>query len=280
MKSDIEALKQEVEEQRQAGKKAAKKRTPPTVEQVLAEQKERAEKELAQRKAALPPVPAPSVPAKPATTAVAAPDNRTTAEAYVDNVSPSFMPGPLVKFDGKVGQFVLASSGEVLDSMRRYIARLPDMWIGWIKFNGEGEPPTRVGGLLFDNYIMPPREALGDNDESEWPLLDKKPTDPWLHQQLIPIQDAGTWEILTFGTTNVTGRTAVGALLRAYNRKRRTDPNEVPVIQLVPSSYQHREYGKVNIPAFKICSWTKYDGIADPEPELPLSADLNDKVGF
>jgi hypothetical protein len=54
----------------------------------------------------------------------------------------------------------------------------------------------------------------------------------------------------------------------------------VPIIQLVPSSYQHRTFGKVNIPAFKICGKTKYDAISDPEPELPLSNDLNDKLPY
>jgi hypothetical protein len=280
MKSDREALKQELGEQK-TEKKAAKKQASPTPEQIRTEQKRKSEADLARRKAALPATPAPSVPAKAATTAVAVPDNRTAAEVYADNVSPSFMPGPLVKFDGKEGRFVLASNDEKLDLMRRYIARLPDMWIGWIKFNGEGEPPSRVGGLLYDGYVMPPREALGDTDESNWPLgLDDQPTDPWLHQQLIPIQDDGTWEVLTFGTTSTTGRTAVGALLRAYNRMRRADPNAVPIIQLVPSSYQHRTFGKVNIPAFKICGKTKYNAITDPEPELSLAAEMNDKIGF
>jgi len=279
MKSDREALKQELEEQK-AGGKAAKKRIP-SPEQVMAAQKRQSEADLAKRKAALPATPVIPVPAKATTTAAAMPDNRTAPEVYADNVSPSFMPGPLVKFDGKAGQFIVASSGEELDPMRRYIARLPDMWIGWVKFNGEGGPPSRVGGLLYDNYIMPPREALGDTDETDWPLgLDDKPTDPWLHQQLIPLQDVGTWEMLCFGTTSTTGRTAVGALLRAYNRMRRTNPNEVPVIQLVPSSYHHRTFGKVNIPAFKICGKTKYDAITEPEPELPLAKDMNDQISF
>jgi hypothetical protein len=280
MKSDREALKQEIEEQK-AGSKATKKRTPPTTEQIKTEQKRQAEADLAKRKAALPARPATPVPVKAATTAVAMPDNRTVPERFVDDISPSFMPGPLVKFNGKEGHFILASSGDPLDQMKRYIARLPDMWIGWVKFNGEGEPPSRVGGLLYDNYVMPPRECLDDTDESEWPLgLDDQPTDPWLIQFLIPIQDAGTWEILTFGTTSPTGRTAVGALLRAYNRKRRTNPDEVPIIQLAPSSYQHRTFGKVNIPRFVICGWTKYDGTSEPEPELPLGDDLNDKIDF
>ena len=70
------------------------------------------------------------------------------------------------------------------------------------------------------------------------------------------------------------------ALLRAYNRMRRANPNDVPIIQLVPSSYQHREFGKVNIPRFVICGKTKYDAITEPEPELSLGDDLNDKIPF
>jgi hypothetical protein len=280
MKSDREAIKQEIAEQK-AGRKTTKKRTPPTPEQIRAEQRRIAEADTARRKAALPAAPAPSVPTKAATSAVAMPDSRTAAEIYADNVSPSFMPGPLAKFDGKEGHFVLAASGEPLDPMTRYIARLPDMWIGWIKFNGEGEPPGRVGGLLYDGYVMPPREALGDTDESDWPLgLNDEPSDPWLHQQLIPLQDTATGEVLCFGTTNPTGRTAVGALLRAYNRKRRANAGEVPVIQLAPSSYQHRTFGKVNIPAFKICSWVKYDGTSEPQPEPSLAAEVQDEIPF
>jgi hypothetical protein len=95
---------------------------------------------------------------------------------------------------------------------------------------------------------------------------------------LIPIQDARTWEVLCFGTTNSTGRTAVGALVRVYNRMRKANTNEVPIIQLVPSSYQNKKYGKVPIPKFVICGKTKYDAITDPEPELPLAADMNDEL--
>jgi hypothetical protein len=42
----------------------------------------------------------------------------------------------------------------------------------------------------------------------------------------------------------------------------------------------HRTFGKVNIPAFKICGKTKYDAITDPEPELPLAKDMDDQIPF
>jgi hypothetical protein len=215
------------------------------------------------------------VPATPASTAVAVPDNRTVPERLADQLAPSFMPGPLTKFDGKLGKFVMSGDNQAISEATRYIALIPEMWNGYIKFNGEGEQPTRVGGLPYDGYEMPPRESLGDLDPNEWPPgLDGEPADPWLHQVLIPLQNAETKEILTFGTTSVTGRTAVGALLRSYNRMRRGNPAELPIIQLRASNYVHRTFGKVNIPSFVICGRTTLDGT---KPDT-VAADIDDKI--
>jgi hypothetical protein len=205
----------------------------------------------------------------------AVPDSRTAPERFVDEISPSFMPGQPIKFDGKIGKFVTPGNDTPLDETIRYAALLPETWTGYIKFNGEGEQPTRVGGLLYDNYVMPPREDLGDLDPTEWPLgLNGKPADPWLRQILIPIQNIATSEIFTFQTTSTTGKTAVGALLRNYNRMRRGNPNEVPIIQLKPSSYMHRTFGKVNVPSFVICGRTSLDSA-----QLTTLADgLNDEI--
>ena len=241
-------------------------RKPPTPGQVIAEQKRQA----AQYKANVPAtVASASLPAAmPA-------DNRTVAERLADTISPSFMPGPPIKFDGKTGNFVAPGDGEPVDEKTRYVALLPEMWNGYIKFNGEGEQPTRIGGLPYDGYEMPPREELGDLDPDEWPIgLNGKPADPWLHQILIPIQNVETKEIFCFGTTSTTGRTAVGALLRSYNRMRRANPNELPIIQLRASSYEHRTFGKVNVPSFVICGRTNIDGT---KPDT-AAADLNDEV--
>jgi hypothetical protein len=242
-------------------------RRPPTPEEITAQQKE----DAAKAKAAAQDV----VPATPAGTAVAVPDNRTVPERLADQLSPSFMPGPPIKFDGKAGKFVMSGDGQAISDATRYIALIPEMWNGYIKFNGEGEQPTRVGGLPYDGYEMPLRESLGDLDPNEWPIgLNEKPSDPWLHQVLIPLQNAETKEIVTFGTTSVTGRTAVGALLRSYNRMRRSNPDEVPIIQLRASSYEHRTYGKVNIPSFVICGRTTLDGT---KPDT-AAADMNDDI--
>ena len=52
--------------------------------------------------------------------------------------------------------------------------------IGWIRFHGQGEAPDRHMGLLYDGFIMPPRDTLGDDDPASWEIgLSGQPQDPW-----------------------------------------------------------------------------------------------------
>jgi hypothetical protein len=38
-------------------------------------------------------------------------------------------------------------------------------------------------GLLYEGFVMPPRDSPGDLDQSKWEMgLDGKPKDPWSHQ--------------------------------------------------------------------------------------------------
>ena len=252
-----------------------RRRTP---EQIVADQKQQAETERRRKLAtSVAPASAPptTVPATARASSLATTDTRTVPERLADELSSSFMPGPPIKFDGKIGQFVTPGNGELIDEKTRYAARVPEIWNGRLKFNGEGEQPTRVGGFPYDGYEMPERETLGDNDPDEWPTgLNGKPSDPWLHEILLPIQNIETGEVFCFGTTSATGRTAVGSLLRAYNRMRRANQNEIPIIQLKPSSYEHRTFGKVNVPSFVIVGRTNLDGT---KPDT-ATADMSDAI--
>ena len=61
--------------------------------------------------------------------------------------------------------------------------------------------------------------------------------------------------------------------MRAYNRMRKLHPNEVPVVLLKASSYEHRTFGKVNIPAFVITGRTT-------PGSTQRSDDMDDTVPF
>jgi hypothetical protein len=178
----------------------------PTPEQIRARQK--ADADTARIKAALPAV--------AANTAIAAPDNRTDVQRYVDDVAPASIAGRVIRFN-KDGHFITPDDDTVIGDDIDFIALVDETLIGWVRFNGEGAPPDRVMGLLFDGFVMPPRASLGDEDEASWTIgLNGRPEDPWQHQVNLVLQRVDTRELFTYSTSSVTGRRAIGLLLRYY----------------------------------------------------------------
>jgi hypothetical protein len=110
-----------------------------TTEQILAQQKRDAERQRS--------------------TAVAVPSNRTSVEAYLDEVAPSAFSGRLVKFN-KDGKFAVADTGDVIDESTDFIALCDEVLVGWIRFKGQNTPPERIQGLLYDGFVMPHRDTL------------------------------------------------------------------------------------------------------------------------
>jgi hypothetical protein len=202
-------------------------------EQITAEQKEQAARDKARadaRKAAVTNVP---VKTSSASTAVAAPDTRTNVQRYVDEIAPASIVGRLIKF-GKEGVFVTADDSEPVPEMADFLALCDETLVGWIKFHRDDDtPPERAMGVLYDGFLMPRRETLGDTDATRWePGLSGQPEDPWRHQICLVLQNTETKEFYTFATTSLTGRRAVGNLLKHYDRMQRTNPGEVPVVRL------------------------------------------------
>lgn len=219
--------------------------------------------------------------AKPAATppAVIAPDNRTAIEKYVDEIAPSMIAGKLVKFS-KEGKFIVAESEEEISPDDDFVALCDETLVGWIKFNDDA-PPDRHQGLLYDGFVMPARESLGDLDVTEWPAgLSGQPADPWQHQICLVLQSPTTQELFTFVTSSQTGRRAVGNLLRHYDRMRRTDKDSYPVVRLKPSGFAHRDerVGWVHVPAFAVVGRVPKNSAA--VPDTSTEADLNDSVPF
>jgi hypothetical protein len=243
-----------------------------TPEQILARQKADAEKEAAQIKAALPTV--------ATTTAMAVPDSRTEVQKYVDDVAPASIAGKVIRFTKK-GKFVTPDDGAEIGDDVDFIALVDETLIGWIRFNGQGEPPDRVMGLLFDGFVMPPRSSLGDDDEAKWNIgLNGRPEDCWQHQVNLVLQRVDTRELFTFSTSSVTGHRCVGTLLRYYDRLRRADPDSYPVVRLKVGGFQHRDdrVGWVKTPVLAVVGRTPKDGAA--KPDSSISADMNDTLPF
>jgi hypothetical protein len=266
-----------------------------TAEQITADQKERAEKDTAARKAAAaakltrtvqaltPEVLAETgnLPAKASGTAVAAPDNRTSTQKYIDEIAPAGLAGRLVKF-GKEGAFVTADDDEPVDEAAEFMALCDETLVGSIKFsNKDGVPPDRRAGLLYDGFVLPARNTLGDLDPAEWPAgLSGAPEDPWKHQVALVLQHTGTRELFTFVTTSQTGRRAIGNLLRHFDRMRKTNSDEVPVVRLKAGGFNHRDdrIGWVPVPVFAVVGRAPRDAAA--KPDTSAGADMNDEIPF
>jgi hypothetical protein len=134
-------------------------------------------------------------------------------------------------------------------------------------------------GALYDGFVMPPREELGDTDQSKWLTgLSGAPDDPWKHQVYLVLQQAGTTELFTFVTSSRTGRRSVGNLLRHYDRMRRLNPGEYPVVRLKTGGFQHRDerVGWVETPAFAVVGRAPRDSVATPDTSP--AGDMNDEI--
>jgi hypothetical protein len=220
------------------------------------------------------------VPAKAALPAEMPPDNRTAAQRYIDEIAPASIVGRMIKFS-KDGTFVTRDDGEVVGDDIDFTALCDQTLIGWLKFEGEGLPPDRRMGLLYADFVMPPRDTLGSDDYTKWVLgLDGQPADPWQHHMYLVLQRPDTGELFTFVTSSRTGRRAIGYLLRHYDRLQKTHPNAYPVVRLRVGGFTHADarVGWVATPVFAVVGRAQKDSAAIPDTSH--QADFGDQIPF
>src|SRR5262249_54584705 len=159
-----------------------------------------------------------------------------------------------------------------------FIAICAETLISYVRFH-DGEPPERIGGLLYQGFTLPPRETLGDTDPARWPIgLSGQPEDPWRHEIMLVLKRPATLELATFATASRTGRRAVGNLLRHFDRMQRTEPGASPVVRLRPGGFTHKDgrIGWVATPAFAIIGTTAAHTAAISDTSV--KGQLNDEI--
>ena len=130
---------------------------PRTVKQVLSEQAKQAERDRAQKPAQSVAVAKPALPA--------APDHRSARRAIPrrGRAERHRRPAGQVRRQGR--QVRLRRQREAIAESEDFVVLADQTLVSWVKFQGDGEPPTRVGGLLYaPDFVLPPREQLGDSD--------------------------------------------------------------------------------------------------------------------
>ena len=210
----------------------------------------------------------------------AMPDKRTSVEKFLDEEAPNRLVGRRIDFS-KEGEFIIADTEEAIAAEREFLALCAETLIEFIKFNGEGVPPTQIAVLLYEGGELPPRESLGDLDEAQWPIgLSGKSEDPWKRGTYIVLQNVATHEYFTFVTRSKTGRTAAATLLRHYERLRKTHPGECPIVRLKTGGFEHKDsrVGWVKTPVFVTVGRSKVD--TSSRPDTSLGGEMNDAIGF
>ena len=249
------------------------KREPPTPERIRAIQQKDAEQDFGERKA--------NLPAPPPPTTVAVPDNRTAMEVYADEAAPVAMENPF-KFNPKGTPDYWNFSDEAVPD-EDYTALCDELAIAYVRFNGPGNPPTRILGRPADGFRLPPPETLPDRDRTQWQLgLNNEPEDPYQRHDYLPLQRTSTGEIYTFCAQSKTQRGAVGNLIRYYNRaqKQKETAGTYPVVRLRVGIRQHSDprIGSYRIPVLAVVGKAAKDSAA--KPDTSIGADMGDKIPF
>ncbi|MBF0562276.1 MAG: hypothetical protein HQL37_09700, partial [Alphaproteobacteria bacterium] len=100
----------------------------------------------------------------------------------------------------KNGEFLYGVDQEEIPEGTRFIANMAGLLIGWKHWSGKKVTDERMG-LLAEGYQPPPRNELGDHDQSVWELDDKRqPRDPWQQTNELTLRGPETGDEFVFAT--------------------------------------------------------------------------------
>ena len=169
----------------------------------------------------------------------------------------------LLKF--KKGEYFVGEDEIALGT--EYLAHTTAWTKCWIKFL-DGEVAERKMYRVAFGEKPPLREDLDERNEDEWPEgLSGEPTDPWVHQYLLPLEDIDTGEVVIFVTSSFGGRRAVADLCDAYTKRTKKTGCGQPIIKLAKTDMPTKKFGKVPRPLFVVDRWDEVEVMPPTAPE-------------
>jgi hypothetical protein len=225
------------------------------------------------------PAPANTLPARSSSNAVSVPVDMDAVERHLDKVSPQGIAGHLLKLTQN-GEFRTKDTDEKIEKNVEFGCLADETFVGWQKFNGPGEPPDRIMGLLYGGFVLPPKSDLPDRDEAFWlPGLSGAPEDPWKYTMYVVLRKVETNEIYTFSTDSRSGCQAVTALLRHYNQMEKRGENAFPVVRLEAILRDRvKAAGTYRVPLFVAVGKTPKGSFETPDTSI--EADTEDEIPF
>jgi hypothetical protein len=167
---------------------------------------------------------------------------------------------------------------------REYIAHTRAWTKCWIKFV-DGEVADRKVYRVALGEEPPEREELDDLDPTNWSKgLDDKPADPWVFQNLLPLENLSSGEVVIFASPSTGGKIAVAELCDAYaKRAKRIEKCGQPIIKLGTTTFPSKKLKtKVPRPLFEITAWDEPSPDGDIEMVPPTSPkdEFGDEIPF
>jgi hypothetical protein len=179
--------------------------------------------------------------------------------------------GKLLKFNK--GEWLIGE--DIVSEGSEYIAFIDEVARGWIKFEDGSVTDRRI--VKVRDGKPPPREALSDNDPSQWEIGDDgKPRDPYVFQWLLPMSPVkAEGDLTVYATASKGGSGAIGLLCKVFGRSQRN--GLLPIVALMTTSYKHPVYGKVLKPDLPIIGW---HGTAAPPQASSNGAPWDDAIPY
>jgi hypothetical protein len=211
------------------------------------------------------------------TTLPAQAGDRNVFAVYGESAGGGYIAGELLKFSK--GDWLAGQENREIADGTKLVAAMDTLVVGWQRWENQRPVSYRMG-LLVEGFVPPPREELGDNDETLWEQDDTgEPRDPWQltnYLQLVDPKNPDT--VFTFTTASKGGLGAVAKLCREYGRAREKEgrDGQYPIIMLSTGSYAHRDrsLGRIKYPQLNIIGWVKKSDFA------PVVDPIGDEVPF
>jgi hypothetical protein len=189
---------------------------------------------------------------------------------FANEETRGFFAGDLLKFIK--GDWYLGEDKTPIGPTETFTANMNEIWRGWVRW-WDGAVTDTVVGRIVDGFALPPRETLGDQDEMKWEVEPSgAKRDPWARTVYLVLRRNATEELVTFTSSSDGGRQAVGRLSDRFDRQLKKSQGKMPMVLLESETYDHKTYGLIKKPTFRIVDWTYWD------TEASEQGDFNDPI--
>ncbi len=146
----------------------------------------------------------------------------------------------------KDGMFAAGINNDPIETDENFVGLVHEAEIGSVLFS--------PAGAFVDEVTRPVSEGRPILTSD---LPDHGPNSgEWRDQMVMTFLHMPDMGRYVFKTTSQGGMKALKTLMGEFAASMKTGKRGLPIVNMVPDSYKHQKYGKINIPTFEIVGWT------------------------